>query len=148
VTGDRGRVIRVSASGWKASLALAALLLFASCGLPRLLARPLSSSEAVRLVRDRESRRVRDTWLPRIQAAGRDSLALLGATLAGALEEVERTEYTDVRIRRSWVGPPFARRWAFAVRVQEAGAPAPIVYRISRGFASDAPSWYWLAPLF
>jgi hypothetical protein len=145
---ERGRVLRVSASGWRASLALVALVLFGSCALPRLLARPLSSSEAVRLVRDRESRRVRDTWLPRIQAAGRDSLALLGATLAGALEEVDRTEYTDLRIRRSWVGPPFARRWAFAIRVQEAGAPGPIIYRISRGFASDAPDWYWIVPLF
>lgn len=148
MNGPSRPVLRFTAVGWRASLALVALVGFGTCALPRLVARPLSPADAVRLIRDRESRRVRDTWLPRIQAAGRDSLALLGATLAGALQEVDRTEYTEVRIRRSWVGPPFASRWAFAVRVHEAGAPAPIHYRISRGFASDAPAWYWAAPLF
>lgn len=87
-------------------------------------------------------------FLTRLEQAAPESVAVIQGELARAVAEVERTRFSDVRVRRSLLGPPFTRRFGYAVRTQESGSSQKDYYRVSRGTASAASRLYWLAPVF
>lgn len=121
---------------------------FGLFGLPRILARPLLPTEAEATIRELMSRQVRDHFLPELTATTPDSAAAVSQAMAGALREENLTRFTSVRVRRSWIGPPFARRWSHVVEIREEGRPALRYYRISRGLAMPASRAWWSAPVF
>lgn len=147
---SRGRgptTITVRATGYRALLLLVALA--AGCFVvPRLLSPPPSPAEAEAAVRELWGRQVRGEWLPRLQQAPPDSGRRLAEAMAKEFEAVEARRVSDVRVRRSWVGPPFARRWVYFVAVTPAPGGPREYYRLSRGLASPTSAFWWRVPLF
>jgi hypothetical protein len=142
--------IRITRRGtsWRGALAVLGVAAFGLLGVPRLLSRAPSREEAERLVRLLQAREVSAPFLARLDDTPADSLATLQVEMARAVGEVERTSFDDVRVRRSLVGPPFTRRFAYAVETRESGSSTPGYYRISRGIASESSRLYWLVPIF
>jgi hypothetical protein len=139
--------LRVAAGGWRGVLLLAAAL-FALLVLPRLVIHPPSDTEAKALIRELRSRQVRDRFLPLYQGAPPDSARAVAESMGKALAELASDSIASLEMRMSWLAPPFTRRASWVVRARWRQRPAQDYYRISRGLASSAPSWWWRFPLF
>jgi hypothetical protein len=138
--------LSVRGTGWRGVLLLGATL-FALFGLPRLLSPAPSDADAERAIRDLWTRQIRDVRLPDLAGAPPDSAARIGEAMAAELARLETRRVAELRIRRSLVGPPFARRWAWFVRARESTGEVGY-YRLSRGFAGQASAFWWRFPLF
>ena len=137
----------VTARGPAAVAGLLAFVLFGFCGVPRLLSSPPTPAEARESIRDLRIRRITTAFLPRLEHPAPESARGTAEEFARALEAVRRDSMDALRVRRSWVGPPFAKGWAWVVEVPSPGA-APATYRIRRGIAMEAPRVMWYVPLF
>jgi hypothetical protein len=141
----RPPTLTITARG-PAAFVLLALFVFALFGLPRMLASPLPADEAADVIRLLRSRRVSETYGPRLSAASPADKPAVAEEMARALRSINEP-LGELRIRRAWIGPPFAYRWTHVVEVRRDGEP-PSTYRISRGIASEAPRFFWHLPLF
>lgn len=119
---------------------IAALLILA-----RLVGTPPTTDAASIAVRDHWTREVRQTWLPRLQAASGDSAAAVAERMAAELELVLNRQITRIDIRRGLLGPPVLRP-TFYLRVQ--ASPAGVSYYRMRGdtLTGVSPFW-WRLPL-
>ena len=140
--------ITLHGTGWRGALSVLALAAVGCFGVPRLLSRAPEPAEAEQLVRLLQSRQVAAPFLDRLEHATPDSVPAIQVEMARAVGEVQRTRFADVRVRRSLLGPPFTRRFVYAVRTVESDASQPGYYRISRGTAHETTRLYWLVPLF
>jgi hypothetical protein len=140
--------LSLTARGPVASAGLVALVLFGFCGLPRLLSSPVTPAEARESIRHLRSRQTSNAYLPRLEAASPDHAPVVSAEFARALEEIRRDPMNELRVRRSWFGPPFTKGWAWMVEVRSPGVEAPATYRIRSGFATEASRAMWHVPLF
>lgn len=143
----RPPTITVRGTGWRGLLLLVGLA-FALFVLPRLVSPPPSTASVEASVRDLRARQARDIWLGQYRAAGADSAALVAAAMARGTTDSERLRLGSIRVRRSWVGPPFARRWAFFVEAREAESGRVSYYRLNRSFATEVSRFRWRLPLF
>jgi len=141
--------ITVRASGARAVILLVACAAML-CVLPRLLSRPPSPAEAEAAVRGLWDLQVSRTWGPQIQRAltDPDSARPLAAAMARDFEDVQARRITDLRVRRSWVGPPFARRWTYFAAVRSSPGRRLEYYRLSGGRAILSSAFWWHVPLF
>jgi hypothetical protein len=129
------------------AVVLLIVALVALFGVPRLIATPFSEAEASQAIRLFRSRQVSAEYTAQLNAAAPGERHTVGLAMAAALRKVNEEPAGVVRIRRSWLGPPFTYRWTHVVEARRDGEP-PKTYRIRNGIAVAASRFWWYVPLF
>lgn len=139
--------ITFRAAGWRAFLLLASLIA-ALFVLPRALSVPPARAEVEEAIRAAWGREEWSRRSPGLEDAAGDEKRRLQEEIGRASIAISNRRVTDVTIRRSLVGPPFAYRWAYfvAARIQPGGDVE--YYRISRGLATPTGRFWWRLRLF
>jgi hypothetical protein len=136
--------LTVRATGFPAVLLLAGLIA-AVFVLPRVVSDDLSRAEAESAARDLWGREIRDRWLPTLQVSPPESAHVHSARMGAAFDSVASRRIETLDVKRSWVGPPFARRWAYVAAVRTSASAPPEYIRVSRGLATRvSPAWWWV----
>ena len=129
--------IRITARGFVPSAALLLTIIL----VPQLLAGTLSDDRARTIVSDIHRHRAISSIIERYQGAPVSEYSRIENELA----EASKVSIKSLRVRRSVVVPPFARRTAFIIEAHLAGASEPEYYRV-RGARTYrvSPIWWHL----
>jgi hypothetical protein len=128
--------LTLRATGWRAFLLLAAAIA-ALFVLPRALSAPPARAEMEEAIRAAWGR---EAWAERSDATQEE--------IGRAFIAVSSRKVTDMTIRRSLVGPPFAYRWAYFVEARIEPDGGVEYYRFSRGLATRTSPFWWRLRLF
>jgi hypothetical protein len=139
--------ITVRATGVRALLLLMAVLA-ALFVLPRMLSTPLTAMEAEQAIRAAWGRQEWSEWAPRLDEAPPSGKRAVQEQIGRAYIAQSERRMTDVTVRRSLVGPPFAYRWAYYVSARVSPGDRVEYYRISRGLATPIREFTWRLRLF
>ena len=117
-------------------------------GAPRVFVAKPTSAEAESAIRAYWSREASAYWMPRLQSGSGDSARTIAGAMGDALRATNERPITDLSIRRTLVGPPFAKRWAYVIRYKTPPRNEYGYFRMARGFGGPVSSGWWAFPLF
>jgi hypothetical protein len=117
-------------------------------GAPRLFVPKPTSAAAESAIRASWSREASARWMPQYRAARSDSARAIALAMGEAFRAGDERPITDVSIRRSIVGPPFASRWGYVIRFKTPSDSGYEYFRMSRGFGGPVSAIWWTIPLF
>lgn len=139
--------VTVRATGARALLLVVALLA-ALFVLPRALSTPPSAREAEQAIRAAWGRQEWAEWAPRLEDAPPADKRAVQEQIGRAYIAQSARHITDLTVRRSLVGPPFAYRWAYYVAARVSPGGHVEYFRISRGIATPIQERTWRLRLF
>lgn len=131
--------IRFTARGLIPSLALIGGILL----VPQMLAGSLSEKQAEQLVTAHYTHVATASILDRLDGAGRAMRPEAARRLGAEFMKARNIKLSSLRVRRSLVVPPFAKRTSFYVEARRTGSNEPDYFKVESGtvYRSSETAW-------
>ncbi|MES2176906.1 MAG: hypothetical protein V4550_03490 [Gemmatimonadota bacterium] len=125
-----------------------ALVIVALLVAPRWFVPTPTNAQAESAIRAYWGRQASAEWMPRMQSAPPESARATAASMGDAMRDARERTIVTLAVRRSIIGPPFASRWTYYVRLKRATSSGYEYFRIRGGYASPESRASWRVPLF